>query len=124
MPGQMPPDMKESKAGEIYADFPEDAERRSQGLKYLKRGLKNEQSLQPGQAPGDGAEAGDEEEPEPQGFRVLVAQRKGKGKANPKQFMFEVIDPAGNQSTVRRSLGDLAWLRENLQKDFPYSYVA
>lgn len=113
----MPPDAVESKAGEVYADLPQEVERRSRGLKYLKRGLKD--------IPDDAILAADndedEDEEEAQAYRVIVV--RSKGESNPKNFSFEVVEPQRPKSFIKRNLTDMVWLRSNLRKDFPYSYV-
>ena len=113
----MPPDLKESNLGEILADMPEHDERRSLGLKYLKQGLK----MTNNELPVNEDEDEDEDEPVAQGYRVMVV--KNKNQRNPKNFLFEVVDPQGKQNSIKRNLTDMIWLRENLRKDFPYSYV-
>jgi hypothetical protein len=122
-------DIKESNAGEIYNEMgPGGDERKSKGLKYLKEGLRKEREEQ--RIKGEeyvfedeeeGDQDFDDEEEGPPGYKILVIRNKKN--ANTKNFEFEVVDGQGQTHRIFRNLTDMNWLRNNLRKDFPYSYV-
>ena len=91
--------------------MPENYERNSKRLEYLKKGLKKN--------PEEYQETDEIEEVG--GYKITVIHNKQN--ANSKRFKFNVIEKNGKTHTVNRNLTDMIWLRNNLRKDFPYSYV-
>jgi hypothetical protein len=92
--------------------MPENYERNSKRLEYLKKGLKK--------TPEDYQET--EEMEEVGGYRITVVHNKQQ--KNSKNFQFNVMDINGKTHMIKRNLTDMIWLRNNLRKDFPYSYVS
>ena len=96
--------------------MPEGQMRNTKGLKYLKKGLKDSSNLV-----DDYEEEDDDDDDGPEGYKILVL--KNKNYINTKKFEFEVVDSKGENIRIKRNLTDMIWLRNNLRKDFPYSYV-
>jgi hypothetical protein len=93
--------------------MPENYERNSKRLEYLKKGLKK-QPLDKYQETEEVEEVG--------GYRITVIHNKQN--INSKKFKFNVMDVNNKTHSINRDLTDMIWLRNNLRKDFPYSYVS